>query len=229
MKYSRLSWLILAVLLAGCGQISIQRSQQAPSADLESVSESTQTSMVKTPNPYLENRRSVPAAAKQQFELANAAIQQGKWSEAEAVLKRLTSRYPELSGPHLNLGIVYLRTERPDELAEQQFSRAIAVNPNNLQAYNRLANLKRRQGLFQEAEDYYQRALEVWPQHPASHLNIGILYDLYLSDLVKAQHHYEMYQSLLPEPDRQVAGWLVDIKRRIKVIAQAAGQGATEP
>lgn len=168
-----------------------------------------------TANPYLENRRVVATAANALFTKANQAIAASQWQQAETLLQQLIADYPDLSGPYLNLGIVYQQTGRLSD-AEQQFTAAINVNASNLEAYNYLANLKRRQGRFSEAEKVYQQALQVWPDYPAGHLNLGILYDVYLHDLANAKIHYEHYQNLLPEPDGQVVGWLVDLERRME-------------
>ena len=99
--------------------------------------------------------------------------------------------------------------------ADQAFTRAIAVNANNLAAYNQLAIMKREAGQFSAAEALYQQALRVWPFHPESHKNLGILYDLYLGKGALALQHYQAYQQLLAEPDRQVNGWIIDLERRL--------------
>jgi DNA-directed RNA polymerase subunit F len=42
------------------------------------------------------------------------------------------------------------------------------------------------------------------------------LYDLYLGNLDKALAHYNRFQSLSPEKDKEVEKWIADLKRRIK-------------
>src|SRR5690606_873070 len=101
------------------------------------------------------------------------------------------------------------------EKAAQAFTQAIAANANNLDAYNQLGILKREAGDFTGAEEQYQQALAIWPFHPASHRNLGILYDLYMGRGEEALRHYQAYQQLLPEPDKVVNGWIVDLERRI--------------
>ena len=46
-------------------------------------------------------------------------------------------------------------------------------------------------------------------------MNLGILFDLYLQDLEQALAHYRRYQELMSEENEQVAGWIVDIERRL--------------
>ena len=175
-------------------------------------------------NPYLLDRKPVSKRAQQQFDQALEAMRLKQWSRAQATLKLLNADFPELSGPWLNLGITYIALDRPKQ-AEAAFQQAIAANANNLDAYNQLAAMKRKAGDFRSAESLYKRALEAWPEHAQSHLNLGILYDVYLGELVKAQEHYRAYQALQPEPDQRVAGWLLDLQRQPTMMARA-GEGS---
>lgn len=175
-------------------------------------------------NPYLLNRKSVPRRAQQQFDQALGAMRLKQWSRAESILKLLNTDFPELSGPWLNLGITYIAMEHTDR-AEAAFKQAVAVNRNNLDAYNQLAALYRRSGDFRAAEALYKQALAVWPNHAPSHLNLGVLYDIYLGELTKAAEHYRAYQALQPEPDQRVAGWLLDLQRQPVMVARA-GEGS---
>ena len=72
-------------------------------------------------------------------------------------------------------------------------------------------------------DEWYQATLTVEGSigdidviYAGAYLNLGILFDIYLQDLVKALQEYEKYQSLTQQEDSQVAGWIVDIQRRIK-------------
>lgn len=134
--------------------------------------------------------------------------------QAENLLTRVTTQYPNLSGAYLNLGLVYQAKGELDK-AEQALNQAVAANANNLDAYNQLGILKREAGDFAAAEEQYKKALAIWPFHPASHRNLGILYDLYMGKSEQALQHYQAYQQLLPEPDKLVNGWIVDLERRL--------------
>ncbi len=168
-------------------------------------------------NPYLvAPSEEVPLTAQQWFGEAVGYMQDARWPEAERVLLQLTENYPGLSGPYLNLGIVYRQQNRVEDAAAA-FDRAIVVNPLNLEAYNQIALIKREQGDFAAAENYYLSALDQWPKHPASRKNLGILYDLYMGKWQDALTQFEIYQYLQgEEPDRQVAGWIIDIQRRLQ-------------
>jgi tetratricopeptide (TPR) repeat protein len=165
-------------------------------------------------NPYLTQTVDVPKAAQQQFNQAINAMAAHQWPSAEQQLQQLTANYPTLSGPYLNLGIVYRQTNRLDK-AEEAFKAALTANTKNLEAYNQLAYIKREQGDFKAAEANYLSALQVWPKHPATHKNLGILYDLYLGQWDKALDHFRKYDYLVGSSDKTVAGWIIDLQRRL--------------
>lgn len=190
-------------------------------ADTEQVP--TEPGLLLTPNPYEQSQTNVPRAAKTLFVDAVTDMRNQRWQEAELLLQQLTVEYPRLSGPFLNLGLVYRNTDRMEQ-AEQAFIQAVEANDKNLDAYNQLGLLKREQGAFDEAEAYYLKALDVWPQHAPSHRNLGILYDLYLGQFYKALEHYEDYRALQEAPDKQLLGWIVDLKRRLQELAKAPAQ-----
>lgn len=167
-----------------------------------------------TPNPYLQTKANVSSQVENNFRNATAAMQQKHWSQAETILQALATANPNLSGVHLNLGIVY-RAKNDMTKAADAFNRAIAANPKNIDAYNQLALLKREAGEFSEAELLYQKALGVWRFHPETHKNIAILYELYLGKAELALPHYQAYQQLLPAPDKQVDSWVADLQRRV--------------
>lgn len=211
------------LLLGGCSAIA--PIGQEPVATTQAAEKSAGEVTEVTPeaarpvNPYLQNRKAVPAAVEKRFASAIAAMDEEKWSQAEAILLELTVDYPQLSGAHLNLGICYRQLSKHD-LAEDYFKQSIKANANNLEAYNWLALVKREQGEFKAAEQLYRQALAIWPDHAASHYNLGILCELYFGDLQRAHQHYMSYQKLQTEPNRRVAGWLKDLQRRIQALAE---------
>lgn len=147
------------------------------------------------------------------FEEAIEAMKAEDWSSAEQLLRRITDDQPELAGPWVNLGQVYVQLGEIEE-ARLAFRRAIAANPQNCAAYNQLGVLFRTQGEFDEAENHYLQCIGSVAPQPEAYLNLGILYELYLGRLKDALQAYRQYQELVPEPDRKVAGWVMDLERR---------------
>lgn len=209
---------LLIMLLAACGTTPPKVAEPPEPSDEQIATHADAPPGLDTSapdeNPYLSQSREAPAAARTVFSRAVTAMQNEEWRDAEILLQQLTVEYPDLSGPYLNLGIVSRRLGKPDQ-AKQSFSNAFTVNKLNLEAYNQLALLEREEGDFAAAERHYLAALNAWPKHAASHKNLGILYDLYMGELHKALQHFEIYQYLQDEPDRQINGWIIDLNRRI--------------
>ena len=150
------------------------------------------------------------------FERAVALMQDGRPLEAEGLLLGITSEQPELAGPWINLGQIYVAQGQPEE-ARRAFEAAAQANPYNCTAHNELGLLSRVNGDFEAAEQHYKNCLELVPGNSAAHLNLGILYELYLGRLADALVSYRQYQSLQREEDRRVKGWVMDLERRLGV------------
>ena len=157
----------------------------------------------------------VPDSARQQYDDAIAAMRSGNIAQAKNILSNLTKAYPDLAGPYVNLGIIHFRADEIDQ-AEQAFRQALKVNPENAVSLNHLGIINRGKGNFEEARTDYEKALEIDPNYAYAHLNYGILLDLYLGELENALKHYQKFQELAPEQDKEVANWIVDLERRIK-------------
>ncbi|MGH1470453.1 MAG: tetratricopeptide repeat protein [Cellvibrionaceae bacterium] len=218
----RLSWVFMALFLIACSSTPKDSSKKSDGKNIDDSIPATSEGGIPAgfdvdapnENPYLADKSDGPSGARSLFNNAISAMQQENWQRAEVLLQQLTTEYPKLSGPFLNLGIVYRKLDRQED-AETAFNNSIKANSLNLDAYNQLGLLLREEGRFGDAETQYKKAIAVWPKHAASHKNIGILYDLYMGDLNKALNHFEIFQYLQSEPDRQMAGWIIDLKRRI--------------
>lgn len=180
-----------------------------------------------TPNPYLQNKPSVSRQAQQNFTDATRAMGNKQWAQAESLLQKVIAENNKLSGAYLNLGLVY-RAQKEGKRAEQAFNDAIAANHTNLDAYNQLAILQREAGNFSGAESNYKKALSLWPFHPESHKNIGILYDLYMGRNAEALPHYEAYLQLLGGEDKQATSWIADLQRRLGIAPKPKATATVE-
>ncbi len=152
------------------------------------------------------------------FDRAVQLLAGGQLESAEVLLLELTQDQPELAGPWVNLGLIYVARDAKDD-AQEMFTKALQANPHNCAALNQLGVLARKAGQFSEAETYYQRCLEAQPAYADAHLNLGILYELYMGRLGEALAAYNDYQLMLPEPDARVSVWVNDLERRVAAIA----------
>jgi tetratricopeptide (TPR) repeat protein len=162
----------------------------------------------------------VPDRAAQQYAQALNLMKAGRTSDAELEFKQLALAYPEYAGPEVNLGLLYLRNSRYTE-AEGAFKAAIQRNPDNAVANNELGIAERKLGKFAEAEAAYQRTIAIEPNYAPAYLNLGVLYDLYMSEPQKALEQFEHYLTLVGE-NKQVAGWVVELRKRVGAPAPAA-------
>jgi len=205
-------YLVLSVLvaaLAGCAG-SAKKS--------ESMDEATAKAPVKdleVDKRMAEAASKVQTEARKDFEKALSAMKSGDDATAEALLRKVSAKHPDLSGPYVNLGLIKFNSGKIDE-AEQFFSKALSVNPRSAISYNHLGIILRGKGEFKEAKKNYEMALDIDPEYANAHLNYGILLDLYLGQLTNARAQYQRYQDLTGGNDKVVEKWLADIDLRLR-------------
>ena len=210
--------LMLLISLSACenmgkkadGEKQAEETEQPAEGEVEGEAK---PSFIVLPNPYQPGE--VPSQAKKEYKKVKSLMEKKKWQEAEGALQLMTTTFPNLSGPYINLGIVYQELNQPEE-AEKAFKFAIETNPQNLDAYTQLGVLYREQGRFEDAEKVYLAALKIWPHHLPSTLNLGILYDLYMGRFEEAMKYYELSQNISGGDDRQLKGWIADLNRRMQ-------------
>jgi tetratricopeptide (TPR) repeat protein len=161
----------------------------------------------------------IPERATQQYAEALQLMKSGRNTDAELELKELVVGYPQLTGPQLNLGLLYMRDSRLAE-AETAFKAALELKPGNAVAGNELGIVERKLGKFAEAEAAYRRTIAAEPNYAPAHLNLGVLYDLYLAQPQKALDEFERYIEIAGE-NKQVAGWVVELRKRVGTPAPA--------
>lgn len=218
--YKFILLVLLGLTIVACGGSPTKPAKKADQkVEQEVVAEGEELPPLEViPNPYLENKQNVPAPAKQEFARAQALMEAKKYQQAAGLWSLMTETYPKLSGPYVNLGLAQWQLGKLED-AENALKMAIQTNKYNMDAYSQLGILYRDQGKFLDAEQIYLSALEVWPHHYDSVLNLGILYDLYMGRLGEALQYYRLSQRLLPEPDKKVKGWIIDLERRLEDAA----------
>ena len=162
----------------------------------------------------------IPPRAAQQYSQALQLMKSGRSTDAELEFKQLTAAYPQFAGPQLNLGLLYLHDSRLPE-AEAAFKAALQVTPASAIAGDELGIVERKLGKFTDAEAAYLRAIAAEPNYAPAHLNLGVLYDLYLSEPQKALEQFERYIEIAGD-NKQVAGWVIELRKRVGAPAPAA-------
>ena len=224
--------LLLPLLLGGCASTPEEDDDIDLDAEREEVEsryaaerEGEAAAAADSPHvplvPFDEDAIPQAREASEEYMRAMAAMRQGRLDDALIMLQSLSARYPELSGPLVNQGIIHLRRDDFED-AEQVLREALEVNDKNPYAYNALGVALREHGRFDEAEAAYREALDLDPQYARAHFNLGVLAELYKQDLVTAVEHFRAYQELQRDPDRTVGNWITDLERRAPEAVEAA-------
>lgn len=180
------------------------------------------------PEVPVEEEIKVDPLAQEKFDEALAHLEDGKLEEAEVLLNELKEEYPELSGSYSNLALIAVQRDKLEEAVEL-LQQALEVNAECIACLNHLAAVLRMQGKFTESEQAYIRAAQLQPDYRITHLNLGILYDLYLLKPHKALQCYRYYQNSLSEEDEKVALWVVDLERRISRMENTDNEATANP
>jgi tetratricopeptide (TPR) repeat protein len=174
---------------------------------------------------------SMPAALmltapnQQQFAKAKRLMQQQNFSQAAALLHSIVSSQAGFAGVWYNLAVCQWQLQQLNQ-AETSLQQALTVGPKHSVSYSAsltlLGVLAREQGQFSQAEQLWLQAIQV-SDAAAAHKNLGILYELYLGQLSKAQWHYQRYFDLSQDSKAQL--WLTLIERQ---LAATGNQNAEE-
>jgi Flp pilus assembly protein TadD len=216
MRFTDLAIAIACISLAACETLT-RAPEQAPASPPKAVKAEAPAQKL------IETEPAVSPESRAQDQQALAALRAGRYAEAERLLLAVTRREPRLAGPQANLGILYGRTGRPAQALES-LREAVRLNPERAAYYNELGLISRREGKFDDARRYYAKALDLDPNYAYAHLNMGILYDLYLQDAEKAMQQYQRYQELTPSETGTVTKWIADLQQRERARQAKGGK-----
>jgi tetratricopeptide (TPR) repeat protein len=160
----------------------------------------------------LENVHVAPET-RTDYDNAIHLLEQKEYDRGIELLIKVTQSAPEVSAPHVDLGIAYERSGDLDK-AEASLKRAVEINPRQPVAHNELGVVYRKKGQFTAARSSYEQAIAVYPAFHFARLNLAILCDVYLADLTCALDNYVAYQQAVPD-DKQVAMWIADLRARV--------------
>lgn len=104
--------------------------------------------------------------------LANLYMEQKRFPEAEAMLRKLADAHPEEAVLHLQLGRVLAAEEKYDAAAAEM-ALAIKLAPNDVSAIGDLAEIYLLSKKYAEAEPMYRQLLKVRPNDADLHHSLG--------------------------------------------------------
>jgi len=112
-----------------------------------------------------------------QLQLAQSLMDAGRVGDSLAVINELLRQHPESAPIHALKGKLTFQAGKYAE-AEEEFVRALELDPYMTDAHNYLGVTLAEQGRYAEAEEEYRLALEdaAYPTPELVYLNLGILY-----------------------------------------------------
>jgi len=217
------------VLLVGCGSTGVKDDaaggedapklmdtvQYMPSQEYDEKT-SAYLPYVAQENPYVAQKGRIKKDAVTKYIQARRLYKAKNYKQAHVVLDEIIAIDKSLSGPWVMKGDIAVDQDLNDE-AIKHYQKAVSVNPKNINAYLRMAKSQRVLGRFLKAQNTYAEVLGVWPDFPEAHLNIGVLYDIYLNHPLRAQKHMQAYLFLSGGKDKQVLAWVDEIQNRTGV------------
>jgi len=215
---------VLVVLITGCASTvkndGVDANAGGPSSDsqgknsdtVNANSNSSVDSTVSVVDPMADIQ--INAEIKSTYKQVAQLDKLKKYVQAIKLLDGVQLKYPQLSGPDYQKARIYFSQKKFD-LAIKSVDLSLANNSRNYYSLNLKGVILREQGKFDEAREMYFLAIEAYPAYPASHLNLGVLADIYLRDLPLALLQYREYMKLTSNQDKKVANWVLELERRI--------------
>jgi tetratricopeptide (TPR) repeat protein len=138
-----------------------------------------------------------PQSAEATIGLTNIYMKSGRVSEAEPLLRRLSSERADDAGLHLQLGRVLATQGKKDE-AIAELQTALKLSPNDREAQRELADLLVQAGKFPDAEKIYHDLVASHPNDADLHGQLG---ELFLKEHKFSDAETEFIATLKLKPD----------------------------
>jgi Flp pilus assembly protein TadD len=116
--------------------------------------------------------------------------------------KRACDLDPTWSGPHVNLGVAFMRLGRRRR-ARTCYERAIALEPDNPVAFFNLGNLLHDTGDLPGAVECYERVLDLSPEYPGVRVALAGT----LADQGRYPRAIELYREALETENENASRW----------------------
>ena len=110
-------------------------------------------------------QQGISLTPEQTYQSAVQYFQAGNLQQAEQFSKKLLSVDPESESANHLMGIIIARKGGRNDLAAGFIQKALAVNPDNIEAHKNLGELLQGAGRLDEAVISYQKALSLKPDY----------------------------------------------------------------
>ena len=166
-----------------------------------------------------------PTSVWKHLAAAEAHESQGAYDQAIPEYNEVLKLEPQRPGIHYRIGRSllgrYWKRHAPDDLtgAEKEFEQELQIDPANANSAYELGELRRKANRFDEAQQYFEQALQHYPDFPDAQLGLAaVLQAKKLND--QAVIHAQRAVAIDPENE---VGWY-----RLAQIQKALGKNAEQ-
>lgn len=124
------------------------------------------------------------------YEYAHVCILLKDTDKAEKILKKVVELKPDHAKAHKDLGVIYL-SKRLLDYAKDEFQTALKYAPEDASVISEYANFLHATSDFEEAEKYYEKALEINPKAYTVYA-FSALNKIFTKNYDKALEHIDM-------------------------------------
>ena len=143
------------------------------------------------------NKRSL---AERYYNVATDYYKEKNYKQAVAYYELALKEDPNLKVVFLNYGLALIEVNNESE-AIQQLIRAAALDPRNTLAMSALGYLNFRIQKYQNAAEWYRKAIDINPYNPQTFYNLGIT-EQYIGNYEAAQNAFDKVLQLEAPKDR---------------------------
>ena len=142
----------------------------------------------------------------------------GDWRDNTTFYTRMVETNPDSALAHFSLGLAcWEQNDIPR--AQSEWKRTAEIDPRYFNVLAFLGQSYVRINSFEQAEYYYAREVEQYPDDPTAIYNLAVLKEK-LNKPSEALRYYEKFIALQPRPD---ADLLAKVNARIALLKKAAG------
>ena len=170
---------------------------------------------VSTPHTRTIENISISTADREKYKSGLIALSNNNDATAERIFNEFLQDTPELAGPYTNLALIHFKRKEYDQSLEL-VNTALLRNPEQAQAYQLRGQIFLAKRKINDAKKDYIKAIELKPDYINAHYNLALLNDIYLQEIALAIKHYEIYLSLINEPDEATQEWINHLKGALK-------------
>ena len=204
----------LLVLISACTTVNTPTPERTAAGN--SVVKPQRPAKIDTRSEYdliIKESVRIAGSVRADYNQAMHYLSSGEQTAGITLLESIVAQAPELTAPHVDLGVAYLSVSRFAE-AEERLQHALVLTPGHPVAANELGLVYRRTGRFALSRQSFEAALDKFPNYHITQKNLGVLCDLFLTDLNCALDNYQAYQRAYPD-EREIKLWIVDVERRL--------------